>query len=117
MAKKREQTSDLDLGALSSAEILALASKLTAIASEKRADERARGDSPSRRHSARDPLVRQLAAIALREFHAPVEEGGKGLSLRQIAKMFGMSPERVRQLYQDLVEQSDGDGEEGSSTG
>ena len=105
MSKGRAKSeAGVDLSALSSEEILALASKLTTLASEKRADERARGDSPSRRGSSRDPLVRQLAGLALRDLHAPVEQGGKGLSLRQIAKMFEMSPERVRQLYQDLVE-------------
>ena len=109
MAKKREQATDLDLSALSSQEILALAGKLTSIAAEKKAQERDRNDSPSRRGSPRDPLVRRLAAMALHDLHAPVEQGGKGLSLREIGRMFEMSPERVRQLYQDLVPDSGGD--------
>ena len=114
MAKRKEQTesaTDLDLDSLSSKELIALASKLATLASEQKQRERSSKDSPSRRGSPRDPLVRQLAALALHDLHAPVKEGGKGLSLREIARMHDVSPERVRQLYIELVADADDEGE------
>lgn len=50
----------------------------------------------------KDPLVRKLAAVALHELCKPVEEGGHGLSYRELGKMFGCSASRVHALRKSL---------------
>lgn len=77
---------------LSKDEILELIGQLTELAST---DDGSRVLRASDRCTSRDPLVRNLAAVAIHDLH-------KRMSYRDIAKMFNTSHSRVHQLHKDL---------------
>ena len=43
--------------------------------------------------------IRLARMTMMRTLHAPVEEGGRGLSFRQMGELLGVSPTHLRELH------------------
>lgn len=96
----------IDMGVLknlTAGELQDLTRVLAELAVEAREEGRGREIPKREQGGPKDAVVQRIAGDALRLLIAPKSLGGKGMSLRDVASMYGVTYERIRTLAQALV--------------